>query len=122
MPNCIPLDPKLPANFDITPNDKRSKSQLDAWWDHPYGLTQPDGKIMVRCLNGGSWDRSSFLGVADTYDEACELAEKKQAEWVKNALNRHSCTRQNRRLSSLDSHSDQTTSRLLWVSSPLWKK
>ncbi|EFT8337216.1 DNA-binding protein [Salmonella enterica] len=83
MPNCIPLDPKLPANFDITPNDKRSKSQLDAWWDHPYGLTQPDGKIMVRCLNGGSWDRSSFLGVADTYDEACELAEKKQVEWVK---------------------------------------
>ncbi|HHR4398569.1 hypothetical protein [Citrobacter sp. SL156] len=38
---------------------------------------------MVRCLNGGSWDRSSFLGVADTYDEACELAEKKQAKWVK---------------------------------------
>ncbi|EMS0916331.1 DNA-binding protein [Salmonella enterica] len=83
MANCIPLDPKLPANFDVTPNDKRSKSQLDAWWDHPYGVTQPDGKIMVRCLNGGAWDRSSFLGVADTYDEACELAEKKQAEWVK---------------------------------------
>lgn len=82
MPNCIPLDPKLPANFDDTPNDKRSKSQLDAWWDHPYGITQPDGKIMVRCLNGGAWDRSSVLGVADNYDEACALAEEKQAAWV----------------------------------------
>lgn len=82
MPNCIPLDPKLPANFDNTPNEKRSKSQINAWWDHPYGITQPDGKIMVRCLNGGAWDRSSFLGMADSYDEACALAETKQKAWV----------------------------------------
>ena len=82
MPNCIPLDPKLPANFDDTPNDERSKTQLDTWWDHPYGLTQPDGKILVRCLNGGAWDRSSVLGVADTYEEACLLAEKEQAKWT----------------------------------------
>lgn len=82
MPNCIPLDPKLPARFDDTPNDQRSKSQLDAWWDRPYGITQPDGKIMVRCLNGGSWDRSSALGIADNYDDACLLAEQKQASWV----------------------------------------
>ncbi|EPF3440900.1 DNA-binding protein, partial [Escherichia coli] len=41
MPNCIPLNPVLPKNFDDTPNEKRSKSQLDAWWDHPYGITCP---------------------------------------------------------------------------------
>lgn len=83
MSNRIPLDPVLPENFDDTPNDERDKAQLDAWWDHPYGITQPDGKIIVRCLNGGAWDRSSVLGVADNYDEACELAEKEQAKWVK---------------------------------------
>ena len=83
MPNCIPLDPKLPVGFDSTPNDQRSKSQLDAWWDHPYGVTQPDGSIVVRCLNGGSWDRSSNLGRASNFDEACTLADSKQAEWVR---------------------------------------
>ncbi|EDL1275399.1 DNA-binding protein, partial [Salmonella enterica subsp. enterica serovar Cerro] len=25
MPNCIPLNPVLPKNFDDTPNEKRSK-------------------------------------------------------------------------------------------------
>ncbi|EGC7113082.1 DNA-binding protein [Salmonella enterica subsp. enterica serovar Panama] len=83
MPNCIPLNPVLPKNFDDTPNEKRSKSQLDAWWDHPYGITRPDGKITVRCLNGGAWDRSTVLGVADSYEEACELAEREQSAWVK---------------------------------------
>lgn len=86
MPNQIPLDPKLPANFDNTPNDDRSKAQLDAWWDHPYGITQSDGSILVRCLNGGAWDRSTVLGKATSYDEACELAEAKQAEWVKRRM------------------------------------
>ncbi|MGL9585674.1 DNA-binding protein [Escherichia coli] len=83
MPNRIPLNPVLPKNFDCTPNEKRSKAQLDAWWDHPYGVTEHDGKIVVYCLNGGAWDRPSVLGFADNYDEACELAERQQARWVK---------------------------------------
>lgn len=83
MPNRIPLDPKLPKTFDETVNDARSKAQLDAWWDRPYGITLPDGRIEVRCLNGGAWDRSTHLGVADNYDAACALAEAKQAEWLK---------------------------------------
>ncbi|HGU8982145.1 TPA: DNA-binding protein, partial [Escherichia coli] len=83
MPARIPLDPALPKNFDCTPNEKRSKAQLDAWWDHPYGVTEPDGKILVYCLNGGAWDRPSVLGFVDNYDEACELAERQQARWVK---------------------------------------
>jgi hypothetical protein len=82
MPNRIPLDPKLPKAFDATPNDARSKTQLDAWWDRPYGITLSDGRIEVRCLNGGAWDRSTHLGVADDYDAACTLAEAKQAEWL----------------------------------------
>lgn len=83
MPNRIPLDPKLPRTFDATPNDTRSKEQLDAWWDRPYGITLLDGRIEVRCLNGGAWDRSTHLGIADNYDPACALAEAKQAEWLK---------------------------------------
>ncbi|CAM5289122.1 hypothetical protein ATER59S_00509 [Aquamicrobium terrae] len=79
MPNRIPLDPKLPKAFNATPNDARSKAQLDQWWDRPYGLTLSDGRIEVRCLNGGAWDRSTHLGVAENYDVACALAESKQA-------------------------------------------
>lgn len=83
MPNRIPLDPKLPKTFDATPNEARSKAQLDAWWDRPYGRTLKDGRVEVRCLNGGAWDRSTHLGIAENYDAACALAEKKQAEWLK---------------------------------------
>lgn len=83
MPDRIPLDPKLPKSFDAMPNETRSKVQLDQWWDRPYGVTMPDGRIEVRCLNGGAWDRSTYLGVADDYDAACALAEAKQAEWLK---------------------------------------
>ncbi|MBK3666362.1 hypothetical protein JJE66_34755 [Bradyrhizobium diazoefficiens] len=83
MPNRIPLDPKLPRAFNETPNDARSQAQLDQWWDRPYGVTLADGRIEVRCLNGGAWDRSTHLGVADDYDAACALAEAKQAEWLK---------------------------------------
>lgn len=83
MPDQIPLDPKLPKAFDATPNEARSRAQLDEWWDHPYGITLSDGRIEVRCLNGGAWDRSTHLGVADDYDAACALAEAKQAEWLK---------------------------------------
>ncbi|SFC82877.1 hypothetical protein SAMN05428997_11247 [Bosea sp. CRIB-10] len=81
MPNRIPLDPKLPKAFDATANEDRSKAQLDQWWDRPYGVTRADGRIDVRCLNGGTWDRSTYLGTAADYDAACALAEAKQAEW-----------------------------------------
>ncbi|OOW68674.1 DNA-binding protein [Xanthomonas axonopodis pv. melhusii] len=83
MANRIPLDPKLPKLFDSTPNEQRSKAQLDAWWDHPFGVTMADGRIDVRCLNGGAWDRSTHLGVADDYNAACILAEAKQAAWLR---------------------------------------
>ncbi|MEX4009840.1 hypothetical protein [Neoaquamicrobium sediminum] len=83
MPNQIPLDPDLPKSFDATPNEERTKAQLDTWWDRPYGITRDDGRIVVRCLNGGAWDRSTNLGIADNYEAACALAEAKQAEWLR---------------------------------------
>lgn len=83
MPNRIPIDPKLPARFNDTPNEERSKAQLDAWWDHPYGVTREDGTIDVLCLNGGAWDRSTWLGNAPDRDQADKLAEEKQVAWLK---------------------------------------
>ncbi|GLZ73766.1 MULTISPECIES: hypothetical protein [Burkholderia] len=83
MPARIPLDPKLPRDFDDTPNDARTKEELDAWWDHPFGVTRPDGSIAVRCLDGGAWDRSTSYGIAEDHDKACALAAQKLAEWLK---------------------------------------
>lgn len=82
MPNQIPIDPELPEDFDDCPNDERRPSTLDRWWDHPYAVTRDDGSFDVRCLNGGAWDRSTWLGNAASYDEACQLAQDKQAAWV----------------------------------------
>ena len=81
--NRIPLDPKLPKNFHDTPNNARSKTHLDQWWDRPYGVTVTDGRIEVRCLNGGAWDRPTHFGVAEDYNAACALAEATQADWLK---------------------------------------
>lgn len=47
MPNQIPLDPTLPAHFFDLRNEDRSKEELDAWWDHPFGQTREDGTIDV---------------------------------------------------------------------------
>lgn len=83
MPNQIPVNPKLPKNFDDTPNDERSKDELDRWWDHPYCLKDENEDFYtVRCLNGGAWDRSTWLGQAPDYAAACQLAEEKQSAWV----------------------------------------
>ncbi len=78
MPSQIPLDPKLPPRFNRTPNEARSKDELDAWWDHPYGVTLPNRKIEVWCLNGGTHDGPTRLGVADNYIDACALAKDQQ--------------------------------------------
>ncbi|MEW8929868.1 DNA-binding protein [Klebsiella pneumoniae] len=62
------------------------RSYLDEWWDHPYGITKPDGSFTDRCLNGGARDRSSVLGKVRTYEEACVLAHDAQAKWVNTRL------------------------------------
>nr|QTX13881.1 LexA regulated function [Klebsiella pneumoniae] len=57
-----------------------AKEQLDEWWDHPYGITKPDGSFTDRCLNGGARDRSSVLGKVRTYEEACVPAHDARAK------------------------------------------
>lgn len=84
MATTIPLNPKLPARFDSTPNDERPASH-QRWWNRPYIVTftweqmcganataeqrarwfdsWPSGtRYDVRCLDGGAWDRSTWWG------------------------------------------------------------
>jgi hypothetical protein len=35
----VPLDPKLPADFDNTPNEARPQSHM-RWWGKPYIVTE----------------------------------------------------------------------------------
>lgn len=32
----IPIDPKLRANFDNTPNEERSPAEIEKWWNKPF--------------------------------------------------------------------------------------
>lgn len=69
-PSPWPIDPELPDGFYTTPNDERSTAELDEWWDHPYLTTQKDGSFVVRCLDGGAWDRPTVVGFGVTAEEA----------------------------------------------------
>lgn len=77
----MPINPKLPRMFDQTPNEKRSKRELDQWWDRPFAFIREDGKFDVRCLDGGAWDRSTWYGVADDLEAAVRLGTEKLAAW-----------------------------------------
>lgn len=77
----LPVDPRLPKNFDQTANELRSKAQLREWWDRPFALTREDGRFDVRCLDGGAWDRSTFYGTAATLEDARTLARRKLRRW-----------------------------------------
>lgn len=99
----IPVDPKLPRNFDNTPNDLRPASHR-AWINRPYIVTVtweqmsagrletscldeqraswfqswPSGtRYDVRCLDGGAWDRSTWWGAFRTLEEAITCAKRK---------------------------------------------
>ena len=82
-PNELPLDPDLPAHFDDTRNEDRSTKELDTWWDRPFAITRPDGRLEVRCLDGGAWDRSTNYGIAPDMAAAVRLAAEKLATWRK---------------------------------------
>lgn len=86
----VPINPRLPRNFDSTPNDARPKSH-QAWWYRPYIVTQeawgtpeqraaftehwPSGvRYDVRCLDGGAWDRSTCWGNFATLEQALACA------------------------------------------------
>lgn len=77
----LPLDPPLRAMFDQTPNERRSKRELDTWWDRPFAVTNPGHGFDIRCLDGGAWDRSTWYMTVKTLDGAYELAQAKLARW-----------------------------------------
>ena len=76
------LDPVLREDFDDTPNEERTKAELDKFWCKPFILSRDDGRFAVRCLDGGAWDRSTNYGVAATLEEAKELARAKLKSWL----------------------------------------
>ncbi len=90
----IPINPKLPGNFDCTPNENRPASHMK-WWNRPYIQTYtleafgnqdeefkrrwmdawPTGtRYDLRCLDGLAWDRSTNHGSFKTIEEAMEAA------------------------------------------------
>ncbi|MBC5767527.1 hypothetical protein [Ramlibacter albus] len=77
----FPIDPPLPKNFDDTPNEDRSKRQIDQWWQRPFLLSNSNGGYTVRALDGGAWDRSTFYGDAPDLESAKQLARAKLAKW-----------------------------------------
>lgn len=78
----ILVDPVLPEGFDSTPNEQRTRRELDAWWNRPYALSRPDGGYDVRCLDGGAWDRPTYYGTAPDLEAAELLAEAKLGQWL----------------------------------------
>lgn len=69
------VDPDLPPRFDSTANDDRPDSHRK-FWGRPYIVTQ-DGErpgFVVRCLDGGAWDRSTNWGKFPTLEEAVKQA------------------------------------------------
>ncbi|MGO9613980.1 MAG: hypothetical protein ACLPX5_13240 [Dissulfurispiraceae bacterium] len=94
----IPINPKLPKNFDRKRNEARPQSHQQ-WWYRPYIVTCtledfgvvdekqekswlakfPTGtRYEVRCLDGGAWDRSTHYGFYATLQEAKKVAKRIQ--------------------------------------------
>lgn len=77
----LSLDPQLRPGFDSAPNEDRPAAEIKAWWEKPFAITMEDGRLMVRCLDGGAWDRSTHYGIADDMEGAAQLAARRLAEW-----------------------------------------
>ena len=90
----IEIDPKLPAKFESTDNEKRPVTHL-RWWYRPFIRTcsweswhsqdeerkaewykhWPSGiRYEVRRLDGGAWDRTTNHGMFPTLEEAMDIA------------------------------------------------
>lgn len=69
------VDPALPEDFSVTPNDKRPASHK-FWWYRPYITTHGTSDqpcYWVECLDGGAWDRPTWWGEAATLEGAAEI-------------------------------------------------
>jgi hypothetical protein len=70
----IPIDPVMPARFGETDNTLRPPEHL-AWLDVPYIVSNPSGpanSFTCYCLDGGAWDRPTWLGTYSHIDDAVE--------------------------------------------------
>jgi hypothetical protein len=82
----VPVNPKLPGNFDSLANQARPARQR-AWWGVPFILTYKDNhpkflevwkcgvRYDVRCLDGGAWDRSTWWGAGVSLEAAVAIAQ-----------------------------------------------
>lgn len=84
--SCIPINPVLREDFDITPHSLRDKKELDDWWGRPYIKIHqntrshleenwlarwPAGvRFDVRCLDGKKEDRSTVVGSYESLEIA----------------------------------------------------
>ena len=80
MKDDFPIDPILPDRFDFNPIEDRSQEELDVWWCRPYATTNADGTFSVACLDGGASDRPTWLGIAQSIEEARAIGEKRRAK------------------------------------------
>ncbi len=69
----ILVNPLLPKAFDDTPNDSRSKAQVEKWWGRPF----------IRTMTVEEWDKI-YAERTDEYAEAGRAHwEKGRPEWMK---------------------------------------
>jgi len=84
----IPVNPADPPARDIK-NDERETEELILWWRQPYLQWNKRGHLEIRCLDGGAWDRPTFIGSHDELAGAIELAKKPTrayAIWERQAM------------------------------------
>lgn len=75
------VDPDLPASFDSTANEERPASHRKFWLQPyvvPRGGEHPSW--VLRCLDGGAWDRSTNWGTFPTIEAAVAEAKLRVAQ------------------------------------------
>ncbi|RZF30472.1 hypothetical protein EVC45_08330 [Paraburkholderia sp. UYCP14C] len=71
------INPALPDEFDETPHDDRSNSELRLWWGRAYIVISkwPGGtRYETRCLDGGTSDGPTNWGAFATLELAVQCA------------------------------------------------
>ncbi len=68
------VNPNMPLRFDDCPNEERPFEHM-IWWMRPFIEGEP-GKWSVRVLDGGAWDRSSWVSNHTDLDEAVKACQE----------------------------------------------
>jgi hypothetical protein len=69
----VPIDPRLPENFDACDHADRPLCYLKIW-GRPYVVTTAAGHFDVRVLDNGAHDRSRWLGTFHNVAAAVDFA------------------------------------------------